>query len=193
VQIDDDDYKMSAVMNDRMTETYTSLEHRFDAIDVRITGWMARYGVLLLRISLGVVYLWFGVLKFFPGLSPAAALATRTIEQLTFGMIPAETALLLLAIWETLIGLGLIFGFWMRLTLLLLFVQMLGTLTPVFFFPQEVFTAIPYAPTLEGQYIIKNLVIISAAIVIGATVRGGAIVNDPQELRTERRKLSKGT
>jgi uncharacterized membrane protein YphA (DoxX/SURF4 family) len=193
VQIDDDDYKMSAVMNDRMTETYTKLEHRFDAIDVRITGWMARYGVLLLRISLGVVYLWFGVLKFFPGLSPAAALATRTIEQLTFGMIPAETALLLLAIWETLIGLGLIFGFWMRLTLLLLFVQMLGTLTPVFFFPQEVFTAIPYAPTLEGQYIIKNLVIISAAIVIGATVRGGAIVNDPQELRTERRKLSKGT
>jgi uncharacterized membrane protein YphA (DoxX/SURF4 family) len=91
--------------------------------------------VLLLRISLGIVYLWFGVLKFFPGLSPAAGLATRTIEMLTFGLIPAETALLLLAVWETLIGLGLIFGVWMRVTLLLLFVQMLGTLMPVFFFP----------------------------------------------------------
>lgn len=170
----------------RISSIFTHLNRRFDAIDARITGWMARYGVLLLRISLGIVYLWFGVLKFFPGLSPAAGLATRTIEQLTFGMIPADTALLLLAAWETLIGLGLIFGVWMRFTLLLLFVQMLGTLSPVFFFPQEVFNAIPYAPTLEGQYIIKNLVIISAAIVIGATVRGGALVDDPRALRKTR-------
>jgi uncharacterized membrane protein YphA (DoxX/SURF4 family) len=161
----------------------TKISQQFDAIDTRITGWMARYGLLLLRISLGIVYFWFGVLKFFPGLSPAADLATRTIERLTFGLIPAETALLLLAVWETLIGLGLIFGVWMRVTLLLLFVQMLGTITPIFFFPQEVFTAFPYAPTLEGQYIIKNLVIISAAIVLGATVRGGTIVADPRHLR----------
>ncbi len=59
----------------------------------------------------------------------------------------------------------------MRTTLLLLFLQMLGTMTPIFLFPAEVFTEIPYAPTLEGQYIIKNLVIISAGIVLGATVR----------------------
>lgn len=179
------------MMDDRMSDTLTKFMRQFDAIDARITGWMARYGVVLLRISLGIVYLWFGALKFFPGLSPAADLATRTIERLTFGMIPADTALLLLAIWETLIGLGLILGVWMRATLLLLFVQMLGTITPVFFFPQEVFTAIPYAPTLEGQYIIKNLVIISAAIVIGATVRGGAIVDDPQALRRVRPRPSK--
>lgn len=176
-----------------MSENSTSsriadLSRRFDLVDERITDWMARWGLLLLRISLGVVYLWFGLLKFFPGLSPAAGLATRTIEQLTFGLIPAETALLLLAVWETLIGLGLIFGVWLRITLLLLFVQMLGTITPVFFFPQEVFTAVPYAPTLEGQYIIKNLVIISAAIVLGATVRGGAIVADPQALRRTKTK-----
>ena len=176
-----------------MSPTLTKISRQFDAIDARITGWMARYGILLLRISLGVVYLWFGVLKFFPGLSPAADLATRTIERLTFGLIPAETALLLLAVWETLIGLGLILGVWMRITLLLLFAQMLGTITPVFFFPQEVFTAVPYAPTLEGQYIIKNLVIISAAIVIGATVRGGAMVDDPQALRRAKRQPPKGT
>jgi uncharacterized membrane protein YphA (DoxX/SURF4 family) len=167
----------------RTTSKMADLNRRFNQIDARITGWMARWGLLLLRISLGIVYLWFGVLKFFPGLSPAAGLATRTIEQLSFGLIPAETALLLLAVWETLIGLGLIFGVWMRVTLLLLFIQMLGTLMPVFFFPQEVFTAVPYAPTLEGQYIIKNLVIISAAIVLGATVRGGVIVADPRILR----------
>ena len=176
-------------MSDTSTPSLIAdLSRRFDLVDARITGWMARWGLLLLRISLGAVYLWFGLLKFFPGLSPAADLATRTIEQLTFGLIPAETALLLLAVWETLIGLGLIFGVWMRITLLLLFVQMLGTITPVFFFPQEVFTAVPYAPTLEGQYIIKNLVIISAAIVLGATVRGGAIVADPQALRKTKTK-----
>jgi len=149
-------------------------------MDTAITNWMARYGIVALRISLGIVFFWFGVLKFFPGLSPAQDLATRTIEILTFGQIPATTSILILATWECLIGLGLIFGVWMRATLLLLFVQMLGTITPMFFFPNETFTQIPYAPTLEGQYIIKNIVLISAGLVIGATVRGGAVVADPR-------------
>ncbi len=64
----------------------------------------------------------------------------------------------------------------MRITLLLLWVQMLGTITPIMFFPHEVFTQIPFAPTLEGQYIIKNIVLISAGLVIGATVRSGTFV-----------------
>ena len=156
----------------------TNLPTKFNQIDIKITDWMARYGIVFLRISLGLVFFWFGFLKFFPGLSPAEGLATNTIEVMTFGLIPPEVSIYLLATWETLIGLGLIFGVWMRVTLLLLFVQMLGTMTPIFFFPDEVFTHIPYAPTLEGQYIIKNLVLISAGIVIGATVRGGGIVNE---------------
>lgn len=148
----------------------------FDEVDARVTGWMKRYGVLFLRISMGVVFLWFGLLKFFPGLSPAAGLATRTIAQLSFGLISPEAALLILATWESLIGLGLLFGLFLRLTLLLLFVQMLGTITPLFLFPQETFVLFPFVPTLEGQYIIKNLVLISAGLVIGATVRGGEMV-----------------
>ena len=146
-----------------------------DAIDARITRWMAAQGIRLLRISLGVVFLWFGALKFFAGLSPAQDLATRTISTLTFGRIAPGTALLLLATWECLIGLGLILGVFMRATLLLLWVQMLGTVTPLIFFPRETFAQIPYAPTLEGQYIIKNIVLVSAGIVIGATVRGGRL------------------
>lgn len=151
----------------------------FDRLDRRITAWMARWGVLLLRISLGLVFLWFGALKFIPGLSPAQDLATRTISVISLGLISPSTALFLLATWEVLIGLGLITGLFMRVTLLLLFGQMLGTMTPILFFPNEVFAVFPFAPTLEGQYIIKNLVLISAGIVIGATVRGGAIVADP--------------
>ncbi len=157
----------------------------FDRIDTRITNWMARYGIRLLRISLGLVFFWFGVLKFFPGLSPAQELAGKTIDLLTFGLIPPNVSILILATWECLIGLGLIFGVFMRATLLLLFLQMLGTLTPLVFFPHEAFTRIPYAPTLEGQYIIKNLVLISAGLVIGATVRGGAVVADPRIARLD--------
>lgn len=160
----------------------------FNRVDEIITRWMARYGVLLLRLSLGIVFLWFGALKFFPGLSPAQELAGRTINQLSFGLLSAQSANLILAIWECLIGLGLITGFWMRATLLLLFAQMIGTLTPIFLFPGEVFTRVPYAPTLEGQYIIKNLVLISAGIVIGATVRGGAVIADPDAAQMAERQ-----
>lgn len=132
---------------------------------------MNRHGVILTRVSLAIVYLWFGALKFFPGTSPAETLATDTITRLTAGNIPEDLARIGLATWEVLIGLGLLSGRFLRITLLLLWVQMAGALLPLVFFPDETFTRFPLVPTLEGQYIIKNLVIISAAIVVGATVR----------------------
>lgn len=156
----------------------------YERLDSKLPRWMAGNGILLLRVSLGIVFFWFGVLKFFPGLSPAQGLATRTIEVLTFGLVPPPISLPVLAVWECLIGLGLLSGVWMRATLFLLFTQMLGTIAPVFLFPYEVFVRIPYAPTMEGQYIIKNLVLVSAGVVIGATVRGGGLVADPRDTRT---------
>ncbi len=155
----------------------------FERVDMRITSWMARYSLIVLRVSLGIVFFWFGVLKFFPELSPAQDLASRTISVLTFGLVPPSVSVPVLAGWECVIGLGLIFGLFMRVTLLLLFLQMLGTITPIFLFPHEAFTRIPYAPTLEGQYIIKNLVLISAGLVLGATVRGGRMVAEPEVAR----------
>jgi uncharacterized membrane protein YkgB len=152
---------------------------RFENIDVRITRWMARNGVSLLRIALGVVFFWFGVLKLFPGLSPAQDLAGRTIAILTFGVLRPELSVPILAVWECMIGLGLISGRWMRATILLLVAQMTGTLLPLAFFPEATFTRMPYAPTLEGQYIIKNLVLVAAALVLGATVRGGRMTSQP--------------
>lgn len=159
--------------------TASRLPEPIDRLDVRITRILARLSVPVLRMALGIVFLWFGVLKFFPNLSPAENLAARTIEQLTFGAIHRDVALPILATWETLIGLGLIFGRWLRAVLLLLFVQMLGTFTPLILFPSETFTIFPIAPTLEGQYIIKNIVLIGAAMVVGATVRGGRLVPEP--------------
>jgi len=142
---------------------------------------MARNSIALLRIGLGIIFLWFGLLKFFPGLSPAQDLATRTIAALSFGLVGPALSLPILATWEVLIGLGLIVGRWMRVILLILGAQMLGTITPLLLFPSEAFTLAPFAPTLEGQYIIKNIVLVAAALVIGATVRGGHLVAGPEQ------------
>ena len=146
---------------------------------------MAAHGLTLLRLSLAIVFLWFGALKFFPGLSPAETLAGHTIETLSLGLIPASTALLILAVWECAIGIGLLTGRWMRATLALLFLQMLGTITPLFLFPEQTWVVFPVAPTLEGQYIIKNAVLVAGAIVLGATVRGGGLVSEPGSSRVE--------
>jgi uncharacterized membrane protein YkgB len=151
----------------------------FDHLDVRITAWMARHGLTFLRVSVGISFLWFGALKFFPGLSPAHELAIRTIDRLAFGLVAPEVSIIILATLEVVIGLGLLLRAFLRLTLLLLFLQMVGTLTPLLLFPEATFTRFPYAPTLEGQYIIKNFVLISAGIVLGATVRGGRLVWNP--------------
>ena len=128
---------------------------------------------------MGIVFFWFGALKLIPGASPAEALAGETVERLTGGLVSAATAVPIIAFWEIAIGIGLFIGRAMRVTLFLLFVQMLGTITPLFLFPAETFSQFPWAPTLEGQYIIKNLVIVAAAIVLGATVRGGQLTAEP--------------
>ena len=164
----------------RLMKTWRGLFKRMDPV---ITGWMANHAISLIRVSLGVVFLWFGALKFFPGLSAAETLAGRTIEALTFGRVLPSLSLPVLAIWESLIGLGLLTKVAPRLMLLLLYVDMLGTLTPLVLFPDETFKVFPLIPTLEGQYIIKNLVLISASVVIGATVRGGRIVAEPARKR----------
>jgi uncharacterized membrane protein YkgB len=165
----------------------TAAPRPLERVDVRLTRWMAHNGLTLLRISLGLVFFWFGFLKFFRGMSPADDLAARTIEVLSGGAIQPNVSLPILAAWESIIGLGLLFGIFMRTVLLLLGLQMIGTLTPLVLFPDEVFNRIPYAPTLEGQYIIKNAVLISAAIVLGASVRGGGLVAEPEAVHVSKK------
>lgn len=149
------------------------VEKFFDKLDRKITSWMANYGMLILRIGLGIVFFWFGVLKFFKGLSPAEELIRSTIF-----FINPDIFIPVLAAWETLIGIGLITGKFMRITLLLLFLQMPGTALPLFILPEKVWTHFPYGLTLEGQYIVKNLVLIGAGLVLGSTVRGGKILSE---------------
>jgi uncharacterized membrane protein YkgB len=153
---------------------------RFDRLDANITAWMAGSGISILRVALGIVFLWFGALKFVPGLSPADDLVRATV---TF--LPGDLFMPFLGLWEVAIGLGFITGRALRLTILLLFLQMPGTLSPVVLLPERVFTVFPFALTLEGQYIVKNVVLIAAALVIGATVRGARLIDADDSLRSD--------
>ena len=120
----------------------------------------------ILAISIGIVYLWFGMLKFFPGLSPAESLAIDTIHNLTFGLIQPKVSIVMLAVWEITIGLLFIFAPLNRIVISLTLVHMVLTFTPLLFFPDLSFNNYPFSLTLVGQYIMKNLIIISALIVI---------------------------
>jgi len=148
------------------------LAGRFDRMDAALAGWMARHSIALLRISIGLVFVWFGALKLFPGLSPAEDLIRASMA-----FLPLDLFYPLLAVWEVVIGLGFISGRFMRLTLLLLALQMVGALSPIVLPPDRIFAQFPFVLTLEGQYIVKNLVLISGALVVGATVRGGRLVS----------------
>lgn len=120
----------------------------------------------LLAVSIGIVYLWFGILKFFPELSPADGLAKQTIHLLTFGIIPDSLSILLLAILEVGIGLCLVFHFKLRIAITVALLHLLLTFIPVLFFPEISFAKAPFVLTLVGQYIVKNIVIISALMYI---------------------------
>jgi uncharacterized membrane protein YkgB len=160
----------------------TRRRKEFDSIDATITHWMADNGITIMRIALGIVFIWFGALKFFPGMSPAEDLVQATVP-----FLPGRLFLPFLATWEVIIGLGFLTGRFLRLTILLLFFQMPGTISPVFLLPEVVFTSFPFGLTLEGQYIVKNLVLIAAALVIGATVRGGQLIEDAKAVEAARR------
>lgn len=158
-----------------------SLYHKTDRL---LTRWLAQSGIVFLRLSIGLIFIWFGGLKFFPGASPAEELALSAISVLTFSLIPNSLALFLLALFEVVIGIGLIIGRYMRVILLMLVLQMAGTMSPLILFPEIVFQSPPFLLTIEGQYIIKNVIVISSAMVIGATVRGGRLVDSPVKTTT---------
>ena len=96
----------------------------------------------VLRISLGIVYLWFGGLKYFQGISPAEKLAMQTIHRLTFGLINDHANIIMLATWECLIGVLFISGRFVKPSLVLMLLHMVCTFTPFIFFPAETFRCI---------------------------------------------------
>lgn len=154
-----------------------TLQSRFNSVDKTVTSMLAKHSLLLLRVSIGIVFVWFGALKLVPGLSPAEPLIRAAI---TF--LPMNLFLPFLAIWEIAIGLGFITGKFQRLTIILLLLQMGGAMSPLLLAPDRIWVQFPFQWTLEGQYVFKDIILISAGLVIAATVRGGGLVADPSAL-----------
>jgi putative oxidoreductase len=138
-----------------------------DQLERRSAEWLARHSVTLLRISLGTVFLGFGVLKFFPGLSPAEPLA---------GLVPERLGLVMVAGLESLIGVLLLTGFGLRFALALLAIELVGILSPLVLLPGDMFRTFPFAPTLAGQYVIKDVIVAAAGLVVAARTLGARMV-----------------
>jgi len=137
-------------------------------------------GIVILRIAVGLIFLWFGFLKFFGNVSAAENTASQTILWLTNDRMKPEISMPILAALECLIGIGILSKKLTNYVLPILYFQMAGTLLPLFIFPGKTWQSIPFVPTLEGQYIIKNAVLIAAGIVLGAISNGGKLIRDPE-------------
>lgn len=139
-----------------------------------LAGRVQRSGPRLLRICVGAVFLWFGVLKFFPAASPAEGVAVRAATKLTLGLMPPDAVLWVLAVAETAIGLGLVTGVLLRVALVGFFAHMTGVFSALLLLSGEMWQGDAPVPTLEGQYIIKNVVLVAACLVVAADEWGGA-------------------
>jgi uncharacterized membrane protein YkgB len=119
-----------------------------------------------MAMAIGIIYLWFGGLKLFPNYSPAEGLAKSTLLKMTFGLIPIEWTYLLLALMEITIGLFLLLNIFKKITYWVGLTHITLTFLPLLFFPSQVFGDAPLQLTLLGQYIAKNIVIVTALLLL---------------------------
>ncbi|GAA2745242.1 hypothetical protein GCM10009868_25950 [Terrabacter aerolatus] len=141
------------------------------AVD-RLQAFLVAHSLQVLRICLGLVFLGFGVIKLVPGLSPAEAIASATIDRLTFGLVSGHPAVLLTAVTETVIGLTLVTGKFLRVGIVVLGGALIGIMSPLALFTAELF---PHGPTLMGQYVLKDIVLAASALVVAAYALGARL------------------
>lgn len=146
-------------------------------IELVCQRFLVAHSIAILRVTLGAVFLAFGALKLFPGVSPAQSLVEQTTDMLMLGLLPGGVALVLVAVMECTIGVCLISGKFMRPAVGLLAVQMIGILSPLILLTGQLFAGPHGAPTLEGQYVLKDIIIVGAAFVMAATVTGARLTS----------------
>lgn len=159
----------------------TALLHRFISLENVVHRLLVRHSISALRIAVGAVFLGFGLLKYFPGVSPAEMLATDATDVLFLGLVPASVAIYIVATMECFIGVCFLIGSGalMRVAIWVLAAQFVGILSPLLIEPERLFAGPHGAPTLEGQYVLKDIILVAAGMVIAAgTFRGGKLVRD---------------
>lgn len=151
------------------------LTHWVDSMDLKISSWMDKYCLVLMKYSLALIFIWFGMLKPL-GMSPEEELIKRTVY-----FFPPDIVLNVLGCWEVAIGIGLLYRPLLRLALFLLLIELPGTFLPLIVLPDVCFHSIPFGLSLEGQYIVKNLFMIGAAFVIGSKITEHTVSLQPSE------------
>ena len=132
----------------------------FNTLYYKFSSLVEKHSVCIMRVALAIVYIWFGALKVF-GMSPAGELVEKTVY-----WFKPELFIPILGICEIIIGIGLLIKRFIPITIVLLLLHMAVTFFPVFILQTDCFDIFPYCPSLVGQYIIKNLVLISGALII---------------------------
>jgi len=157
----------------------TALRNTYDRLDHLILRFMQTYAATFLRLALAITFIWFGALKVWQ-VSPVAELVAQTVY-----WVPAWFFVPFLGVWEIAVGLGLLFRLALRLTLLFFFMQMAGTFLVLIIHPGLSFqNGNPLLLTVLGEFVVKNLVLLTAGLVIGSTVqradqRAASIRNTP--------------
>jgi uncharacterized membrane protein YphA (DoxX/SURF4 family) len=173
------DERIGAPQESRAKRLSRRLE-RLDAIEMALHHWLVTHSMALLRISLGVVFLGFGILKFFPGVSPAENLVITTTSILTLHVLPGSIAIVAIAVLECVIGLWLVTGRALRGVLYLLAIELVGILSPLVLLAGRLFDGPHHAPSLEGQYVFKDIILVAAVLVIATTVRGAKLTSSEE-------------
>ena len=139
----------------------------------RLADVLAAHSITVLRVSLGLVFLAFASFKFVSGASPAEELAVATVGKLTFGLVTGTAALLLTAATETIIGLTLLTGRFVKVGLVVLAGALVGIMSPLVLFPDQMWAG--EGPTLTGQYVFKDIVLAAAGLVVAAHALGARL------------------
>ena len=142
----------------------------------RLADVLTAHSITILRVALGTVFLVFAAFKYVPGASPAEDLAIATIHKLTLGLVGGETALLVTAITETVIGLTLVTGRFLKVGLCVLAGALVGIMSPLVLFPGQMWGT--DGPTLTGQYVFKDIVLVAGGLVVAATALGARLRRD---------------
>ncbi|NUW03021.1 DUF417 family protein [Streptomyces sp. CAI 127] len=142
---------------------------RLPRLPRRLAELVDAHALALLRATVGIVFVGFGVLKLFPSASPAEQLAVDAATKMTLGLVPETVLLLSLATLETAIGIGLIAGRrLLRPALVAFFLHMGGVFSTLFLLPDAMWQPHSPAPTMEGQYVVKNVVLVAVCLVVAA-------------------------
>lgn len=169
-------------------KTIANLFERFDRLDTSINRWLVSNSIVILRVCMGLVFLGFGILKFFPGISPIEDLATRTTAILTLGLLSGHSAMDFVAGLECIIGVCFLSGRFLRVGVWLMAAQMIGAMSPLVLFPGELFPGSLHTPSLAAQYILKDIILVAAGMVIASTWTGARIVAEPTRMLTSLRR-----